>query len=171
MTKLDNFHANGVSFSDSSRADIDSLVEKIPNGGTLHLAILQPPYLDLISDGTKTIESRINANRSAPFGKVAVGDLILLKETGKPITNYFFAATVALFNLNEVPIQYVREEYGYEIAAWDEEAFWNDHQNSSYATLIKIGEQGTVPPLAVMKRDQRGWVTFTRDTTLFENES
>ena len=70
MTKLEDFHANGLSFPDSSREDINSLVEKIPDEGTLHLAILQPPYLDLIAEGTKTIESRINANRTAPLAKL-----------------------------------------------------------------------------------------------------
>jgi len=92
MAELGDFHANGVTFPDQSRADIDKIVSRIPDAGTLHLAILRQPYLDLIVDGTKTLESRFNTKRAAPFGRVAVGDLILLKGSGRPITNYFFAS-------------------------------------------------------------------------------
>lgn len=79
MTVLDNFHAKGVGFSDEPRPDIDKLVTMIPDDGTLHLAILQNLYLNLIAKGDKTIESRIGATRAAPFGRVAVGDLVLMK--------------------------------------------------------------------------------------------
>jgi hypothetical protein len=171
MAKLEDFEANGVYFPDSRRDDIDALVERIPDDGTLHLAILQPPYLELINKGMKTIESRFNMKRAAPFGKVAVGDLILLKETGKPITNYFFAASVNLIDLSEVPVSIVREQYGDAICAQDEDTFWRDRENSHYATLLGIGERGLVDPFAVIKRDQRGWVSFTRgnvaDLSLF----
>ena len=166
MSFLRDFQANGLSFPNTSRPDINELVEQIPTEGTLHMAILQPPYLDLIVEGTKTIESRFNIKRAAPFGKVVVGDLILLKETGKPITNYFFAASVLLFDLAEVPIEYVRENYGQKIQAQDEETFWRERAASRYATLIEVGERGAVAPFAVTKKDQRGWVTFTRRRTL-----
>lgn len=163
MPELHNFHVPGVSFPDLSREDINSLVKRVPNDGTLHLAILQPPYLDLIVDGTKTIESRFNTKRAAPFGKVAVGDLVLLKETGKPVTNYFFAGSALSLDLNEVPIGYVREQYGAAIQAQNEDAFWLAREASRYATLIGVGERGSIKPFTVVKRDQRGWVTFARD--------
>lgn len=89
MNSLNDFYAKGVSFSDTSRADVDEIAGKIPDEGTLHLAILRQPYLDLIADGTKTTESRFNTKRAAPFGKVAVGDLVLLKEPVSPYHNTF----------------------------------------------------------------------------------
>lgn len=163
MATLEDFHANGVSFPDVTRADIDELVERIPSDGTLHLAILRPPYLDRIVAGTKTIESRFNSKRAAPFGTVAVGDLVLLKGTGKPITNYFFASAVHSINLTEEPLEEVRRQHGEGIHADNEEAFWRDRASSIYATLVEIGERGPVLPMAVVKKDQRGWVTFARD--------
>ena len=45
-----------------------------------HLAILTPGWIDLILDGTKTIESRFTKVRCAPFGKVHEGDSVYLKE-------------------------------------------------------------------------------------------
>lgn len=164
MAELTDFHANGVSFPDVSRPDIDQLVERIPNDGTLHLAILQQPYLRLIVEGAKTIESRFNKrNRAAPYGRVAVGDLVLLKESGRPITDYFFAAAVNSFRLSEGVIDEVRRQYGAGICAQDEEEFWRQKASSRYCTLVEVGERGTMPELIVAKRDQRGWVTFVRN--------
>jgi len=162
MNSLNNFEAAGVSFHDSSREDLDGLLEKIPETGLLHLAILKPPYLDLIADGTKTIESRFNTKRAAPYGKVSVGDLILLKGTGKPITHYFFAASVVLFDLTETPVEYIRENYAEGIQAQNEDVFWEERTTSRYATLVGVGDRGSIPAMPVIKRDQRGWVTFQR---------
>jgi len=163
MSRLSNFRANGVSFLDTARPDVNEMVGEIPASGTLHLAILQQPYLDLIADGTKTIESRFNTNRSAPFGKVAVGDLVLMKEPGLPITFYFFVASVALVDLQTVPLQEVREQYGPMICAQNEEEFWHARESSRYCTLIGVGQKGPLADLPVVKKDQRGWVTLMRD--------
>lgn len=169
MTELSNFHANGVSFPDSSRPDIDQLVEEIPSDGTLHLAILQQPYLDLINDGTKTIESRFNTKRAAPFGRVAVGDLVLLKGSGRPVMNYFFAFGVESIDLSRVPVEEVRRQYADGICAENEEEFWREKTSSKYCTLVTVGERGSMPELPVTKKDQRGWVTFARnDDTLLD---
>jgi len=169
MAELSDFHANGVSFPDRSRPDVDQLVGKIPADGTLHLAILQQPYLDRINNGTKTIESRFNTKRAAPFGKVAVGDLVLLKQSGHPVTNYFFAAATHSIDLAVIPLEEVRMQYAAGICAQNEEEFWADREVSRYCTLVEIGERGDMEPFVVTKKDQRGWVTFSRtdDATLF----
>lgn len=165
MANLESFHANGVSFPDVSRPDIGELVDRIPGDGTLHLAILQSPYLDLIADGTKTIESRFNTKRAAPYEKVASGDLVLLKGSGRPITFYFFAAAVTSINLSRESIREVRRRYAAGICAENEEEFWEEKALSKYCTLVEVGQRGPVADLAVTKRDQRGWVTFIRDET------
>lgn len=162
MAELSDYHANGVSFPDMSRPDVGELLDGISPDGTVHLAILQQPYLDLINDGTKTIESRFNTKRAAPFGKVAVGDLVLLKGSGRPITNYFFAASVNSFALSEGVIDEVRRQYGPGICAQNEEEFWQEKASSSFCTLVGVGERGTVPDFRVVKKDQRGWVSFER---------
>jgi hypothetical protein len=162
--RLNDFDANGVSFTDAPRADVDAIVGKIPDAGTLHLAILRQPYLDLIAEGVKTIESRFNTKRAAPFGKVAVGDLVLLKEPGQPVSNYFFAASVMLLDLTVEPLSVVREQYGDAICAQNPADFWHRKASARYCTLVGVGEKGSLPELGVTKKDQRGWVTFTRNT-------
>lgn len=165
MTELSDFCANGVSFPDMPRADMGRLLNRIPPDGTLHLAILQQPYLDLIVDGTKTIESRFNTKRAAPFGRVAVGDLVLLKGSGRPVTNYFFAAAVNSFRISPDTINDVRRDYGAGICAQNEEEFWQEKASSRFCTLVGVGERGAVPDLQVVKKDQRGWVSFERSDT------
>lgn len=162
MTELSSFQANGVLFSNISRSDVDQLVGRIPPSGTLHLAILQQPYLDLINDGSKTVESRFNTKRAAPFGRVAVGDLVLLKGSGQPVTNYFFASEAHSINLAQTPIEDVRRQYASGICAQNEEEFWHEKASSAYCTLVGVGERGALEPFVVTKKDQRGWITFSR---------
>lgn len=51
-----------------------------------HIAILRQPFFNMVLSGEKTIESRWSIHKVAPYGKVGVGDEILLKETGKDVT-------------------------------------------------------------------------------------
>ena len=44
------------------------------------MAIFRQPYLDLILDGKKTIESRFSLDRRAPYNSVKNGDKIIMKE-------------------------------------------------------------------------------------------
>ena len=57
-----------------------------------HLAILTPGWIDLILDGSKTIESRFTKVRCAPFGKVHEGDSVYLKESGGLVKGMFRVA-------------------------------------------------------------------------------
>jgi len=47
-----------------------------------HLAIFNPPFLELILERRKTIEGRFSKVRCAPFGAVQEGDVVLMKESG-----------------------------------------------------------------------------------------
>ena len=62
-----------------------------------HLAILTPGWIDLILDGSKTIESRFTKVRCAPFGKVHEGDSVYLKESGGLVKGMFRVAEVETF--------------------------------------------------------------------------
>src|SRR5438093_11087730 len=59
-----------------------------------HLAIFISPYLELVLSGHKTIESRSSVRPVAPYGKVAVGDVVLVKKAAGRV--------VALFEVGEV---------------------------------------------------------------------
>ena len=59
-----------------------------------HLAIFNPPFLDLILEGRKTIEGRFSKVRCAPFGVVQEGNVVLMKESGGLVKGSFVVVKV-----------------------------------------------------------------------------
>lgn len=80
-----------------------------------HIAILRQPFFDMVLSGEKTIESRWSMNKVAPYGKVSVGDEILLKETGKDVTAVATAEKVLFFKLTPEIVEEIRAKYGKQI--------------------------------------------------------
>ena len=122
----------------------------------IHLAVASEPFLTFILDGRKTIESRFSQNRCAPFGMIAEGDIILFKEVAGPICGLSLAKQAWYFDLTYESLEAIRQQYGDRICA--DECFWNAHRNSSYASLVSLGETSTINPVLCEKRDRRGWV-------------
>src|SRR4051812_46290160 len=52
---------------------------------SLHLAVCVEPFLELMLNGRKTIESRFSAVRCPPYLRVNAGDVVLLKRAGGPV--------------------------------------------------------------------------------------
>jgi len=123
----------------------------------VHLAILQQPYLGYVLDGTKTVESRFAVSKAQPFGRVAVGDLIFLKQG--PVVGAFTAASAEFINLTDPSsILQIYEHHAAAICAPHE--FWFDQMHKRYATLIGVSNVISLPPVKVTKRDMRGWVVL-----------
>jgi hypothetical protein len=59
-----------------------------PDTSAVHLAILVEPFLGYILDGSKTVESRFSNRQCAPFGRVRIGDIILLKGASGPVAPF-----------------------------------------------------------------------------------
>ena len=62
-----------------------------------HIVILKEPYFSMVLRGEKTIESRWSMHKVAPYQKVQVGDEILIKKTGQPVTVKAEVADVQYF--------------------------------------------------------------------------
>ena len=137
-----------------------------------HLAILTPGWIDLILDGSKTIESRFTKVRCAPFGKVHEGDSVYLKESGGLVKGMFRVAGVETFeNLNRSGIQVIYERCGQAIFYQAFTQFFPPEkwQVSKHATLIHISDPVRfVTPFPFPKRDPRAWVVL--DTPLHSCE-
>ena len=124
----------------------------------IHLAVFSQPYLDLVLAGEKKIESRFSRNRCAPFDEIRPGDIILLKEVSGPVCGVALANRIWFFDLDNEPIDAIRQQYGGAILAND--AFWLRKEESSFATLIELTNPTSIEPLAFDKRDRRGWVSL-----------
>jgi hypothetical protein len=122
----------------------------------LHLAVFAEPFLSLVLDGRKTVESRFSRVRCAPFELVGEGDIILLKRVAGPICGIVLAKRAWFYELNKQVLAGIRKTYGGTICADAE--FWRHRRDASYATLIELAEPTAIPATPCNKRDRRGWV-------------
>ncbi|NSC25489.1 hypothetical protein FM076_31780 [Streptomyces albus subsp. chlorinus] len=124
---------------------------------SLHLALLAEPFLSLLMDGSKTIESRFSRVRCAPYGCLAEGDVVAVKKTGGAVVGAFIAGPVAGYQLTGDRIDELRERFAARIRATGEE-FWAERADCAYATLVEVSHLRSLPAIAFPKKDRRGWV-------------
>ena len=129
------------------------------DGSALHLAILVEPYLTAILQGRKTIESRFTKHRVAPYGAIAVGDLLVLKRSSGPIVGLAVAAEIWSYELDPSIFRTLVEDFSAPLGV-TEPAFWTQRQDARYATLVRLARVRAIPPLDFPKRDRRAWVVL-----------
>jgi hypothetical protein len=125
----------------------------------VHIGVFAEPFLSLIIDGRKTVESRFSRMRCAPFQEVATGDVLLLKQIGGPVCAVARIAEVWFHDLTSNLIHEIRRDFGGQIGGDD--AFWADQQDAEFATLMRLAGVHRVRPVPVVKRDRRGWVSLS----------
>ena len=130
-----------------------------PDARHQHLAILLPEYLDMVLDGTKTVECRLTRTKAAPFRRVEPGELIWLKESCGPVRGVAHATDVLfLEDVSPARLRDVRMAYGSAIQARD--AFWVHHGTPLQCSLITLDGVLRVEPFLLPKRDRRAWVVL-----------
>lgn len=123
-----------------------------------HLAIFKGRGAEKILSGEKTVESRFAKGKIAPFGVVAVGDLVYIKPSGGEIIGQFKVKKVIFFD--GVDIEEIKDKYGKELGV--DEDYWKGKINCRYGTLIFVGESSRfiTSPVKLKKKDLRGWVVL-----------
>lgn len=132
-----------------------------------HLAIFTGPFLDLVLEGKKTIESRFSKVRCAPYGVVKEGDIVLMKKAGGLVIGEFTVLRVETFNnLNETSLREMAEKYGKDLCADADKDFWERRRESRYATFLYVSKPIRYDkPFPYPKRDKRGWVVIKQPTS------
>ena len=128
---------------------------------TKHLAIFKGEAGELILSGQKTIESRFSRVKNPPFGAISTGDLVYIKTSGKEIIGQFRVQKVFFFDgLTPEDIKTIEKQYGSRIKT--DKSYWSDKSNSTYGTLIFIGNSSRfiTSPVKFPKKDLRGWVVL-----------
>jgi len=137
-----------------------STIEKVlidPSIG-IHLAIFNEPFLSLIINGEKKMESRFSMNKISPFEKVKKGDVVILKESGGPVTGAFVAGEVLFFNnINRIVIDEIESEYGKAICSSYDKNFWKNRSKAKYGSLIEVKKIKIFTPFKSEKKDRSGW--------------
>ncbi len=124
-----------------------------------HIAILRQPFFDMVLSGEKTIESRWAMNRIAPYGKVSVGDEILLKETGQCVTAIAKVKKVQFFELTPEKVEEIRVKFGKQIGT-DRFQDWQSTLEKKYCTLIWLEDVRKIEPLKVPRSNGAGWLVL-----------
>jgi hypothetical protein len=125
----------------------------------LHLAVFAEPFLSLVLEGRKTVESRFGRTRCAPYDQVRPGDIILLKQVSGPVRGLALVRQTWFFDLHHHTLEALKAAYGGMICADDK--FWQLKKDAAYATLIELAEPVSIDALQCHKRDRRGWVSLT----------
>jgi ASC-1-like (ASCH) protein len=105
----------------------------------IHIAVLKPGYIELILEGTKTIESRLLKTRSAPYGRVARGQMVYFKASGG---GYSAIARVDGVEQHEAltsgAIERLRRRHNNRICAPRE--FWSARRDARYGVFISLSD-------------------------------
>lgn len=122
-----------------------------------HIAIMRQPFLNMVLSGEKTIESRWSMHKVAPYNKVATGDIILFKETGKDITVKAIVRSVKYFELTPQLVDDIRVKYGKKIGT-DKFEDWKTTLTKKYCTLIWLDKVEQISPIKAEKSHGAGWI-------------
>jgi hypothetical protein len=135
----------------------------------VHLAVLKEPYLTLLVEKKKTIESRFSVNNIAPHGRVTAGDVLLLKKSGGTISNVVEVGKVREFTINSrSDLIEIKERFRDSLCI--EDSFWKEKSRSKYATLMEVVDVQGIDPIRLIKTDGRPWIVLQerrKDKDLF----
>jgi len=124
----------------------------------MHVAVLRARHIDEMLAGRKTVESRLSRVRCAPFGKVAQGDIIYIKESSGDHRAMSRARRILTFtDLTPRRVLDLKRQYNKSICGPD--AYWREKRSARFATLIRL--DGVEPVSAgpvIPKLYGRAWI-------------
>lgn len=135
-------------------------MEPVQKKANYHLAIMKKRYLDAILTGQKSVELRLTRGKCAPFGRIAAGDKIFLKQSSGPVCAVASAAGVKEFSdLTAEGIQGLKQQYDGQIGA--DQEFWESRADCKFAVLVWLKDVSPIEPVRIDKKDWRAWVVLT----------
>lgn len=126
----------------------------------IHLGVFSEPCLTFMLEGKKTIESRISKKRIAPYDRINKDDIVVVKQSGGRVVAYFTIKEIKFINLNEIPIDEIKNKYNDELCVSEE--FWEEKRDSSYATLMFIEHLVKVEPFKINKKGMQTWIVLEK---------
>ncbi|HEY1685038.1 MAG TPA: ASCH domain-containing protein [Tepidisphaeraceae bacterium] len=135
--------------------------QKAIGTGRLHLAVMIEPYLLLLLNGQKTVESRFCRRKWIPYGMVQQGDTLVLKRSSGPVVGICKVAEVFYYDLSVTPLADIRKQFGTAIAVADE-AFWKYQKQAEFVSLFRVSHVVRLPDIPCFKGkgDRRAWVVL-----------
>lgn len=112
---------------------------------------------NMVISGQKTIESRWSMHKIAPYHKVNIGDVLLLKEMGSPITAKAIVSDVKFYELTPEIVDELRIKYGKQIGT-DKKENWENIYYKKYGTLIWLKNVEEIATLQVPRSNGSAWI-------------
>lgn len=122
----------------------------------LHLGIFTEPYLTLMLNGKKTIESRFSKNKILPYNQISKDDIVIVKKSSGNVLAYFTIKKVLFYDLNKVSKDEIKSIYNKQLCV--DEDFWLAKKDSNYATLIFIDKIIELNPFHIDKKGMQTWL-------------
>lgn len=122
----------------------------------LHLGIFTEPYLTLMLNRKKTIESRFSKNKILPYNQISKDDIVIVKKSSGNVLAYFTIKKVLFYDLSKVSIDEIKSIYNKQLCV--DENFWITKKDSNYATLIFIDKVIELNPFHIDKRGMQTWI-------------
>lgn len=162
-----------LSIQKNFNSEIIDVIELIrAQNKSIHLAIFNEPFLSLMLNGQKTMESRFSVNNVIPYRKVFKGDIVLIKKSPGAVIGFFVVGNVYYeSNLNPKKIDSLHKKFG-NLLCWDVAVdFLENKSTAKFVTLISIENIFMINPIDIDKADRSGWsiVKLGFQNTLFEN--
>ncbi len=102
-----------------------------------HVVLIQRRYLEMILDGSKTVECRLSRHRRDPYARVSAGDVLYIKQvSGAVRAKGVVARVLSLEGLTPSGVAALRRRYNDMIHGNAE--FWRSRRHARYATLVWI---------------------------------
>lgn len=123
-----------------------------------HLAIFLKDAAEKVLAGEKEVELRLSQHKVLPYGAVAKGDVIYVKNSGGKIIGQVAVDNVLYYDqLDSEMYRNLRHEY--EEASLMGKDFWDKKSNSAFATIIFLKNPiKFLAPLSYQKHDRRPWI-------------
>lgn len=140
----------------------------------IHLAIFNEPFLSMLFNGQKKMESRFSINSIVPYNRIAKNDIVLVKKSGGGIQGVFRAQTVHFYaNLNAKKISDLEKQFGKYIGWNVDPEFLNNKRDAKYLSLIEIMDLKQFDPIWTDKTDRTAWAILKLGltNTLFESQN
>ena len=111
----------------------------------IHVAIMMRPYLQMILEGRKTIESRLTVRPLVPYSAIKPGERIFFKQSAGPFMATAIAEEVHFFDqLTPAKVAELRKRFNDQVCG--DAQFWEWKRDSKYATFTRLTK---VQPISV----------------------
>lgn len=157
--------------NDKEWVEITNKLKSGRNDFGVHVAIFSEPYLTMVLNKQKVIESRFSINRISPYGKIHKGDVVLIKKAGGPICGLFTTGEIQFISkLNIEKLKSIEQSYAEQICSNVDEDFWRSRNSCKYLTLINIDKVRITQPIQIYKSDRTAWsVVQSKVLSIFDN--